>query len=107
MREHSRTAVGWLGPMVRSRVGARARAERCYRHPGSPAAVAVEQLAQPAAKGAARQPTAVAAALAATIAAAERAAAAVRAAAAERAAKQQQLQQRIKGPNTVHRKIFT
>ena len=107
--------------MVRSQVRAQANAERCYRLlscPGSAAAavaaeqlgaaLAAEQLAQPDAKGAARQPTAAAAraaALSAAIAAAERAAAAVLAAAAKRAVAPTQ-QQQIKGPNTFHCKII-
>ena len=50
----SRTAVGWLVPMVRPPVRAQARAERCYRLfscPGSAAAVAAEQLGAALAAG--------------------------------------------------------
>ena len=70
------TVVGGLVPMVWSRVRARERAERRHRLLSCPdsaaavaaveqlgAALAAEQLTQPAAEGAARQPTAAAAAI--------------------------------------------
>ena len=65
------TVVGWLVPMVQLQVLARVRAEWRYRLLSCPesaaaveqlgAALAAEQLVQPAAEGAARQPTAAAA----------------------------------------------